>query len=283
MGGQRPGPYDRPMISGPRGGFFGPGPGRGGSLMEPMRSGGGYGGGEPQSEGQRSGVLTLLPSAVERFFICSWCVEETSVCGSLLRAVLCLCPGCPGYASFDGYNGFSSYSFGNGMFDERMRGERGGRGKVQNPFSDRLMFENPHVSFTSMGWLFYQPWWLFFYNKSNLLVVLVFVSAGSRQNENAGAHSRFEKGFTLTGKVDSSTNVCVCVCASGMGGHGYSSQSDGGPGFHSGHFVHMRGLPFRATENDIAKVSHASARGLRKVFNRQKPPLWPFPPSSSLL
>lgn len=50
MGGQRPGPYDRPMISGPRGGFFGPGPGRGGSLMEPMRSGGGYGGGECCSE-----------------------------------------------------------------------------------------------------------------------------------------------------------------------------------------------------------------------------------------
>uniref|UniRef100_A0A674PB97 Heteroous nuclear ribonucleoprotein H3 n=1 Tax=Takifugu rubripes TaxID=31033 RepID=A0A674PB97_TAKRU len=112
MGGQRPGPYDRPMISGPRGGFFGPGPGRGGSLMEPMRSGGGYGG---------------------------------------------------GYTSFDGYNGFNNYSFGNGMFDERLRGERG------------------------------------------------------------------------------------------MGGHGYSGQNDGGPGFHSGHFVHMRGLPFRATEGDVAK------------------------------
>ncbi|XP_059373588.1 heterogeneous nuclear ribonucleoprotein H3-like [Carassius carassius] len=33
-------------------------------------------------------------------------------------------------------------------------------------------------------------------------------------------------------------------------GHGYSSDSDSG--FHSGHFVHMRGLPFRATETDIA-------------------------------
>lgn len=42
--------------------------------------------------------------------------------------------------------------------------------------------------------------------------------------------------------------------ASGMGGHGYSAQGDGGSGFHSGHFVHMRGLPFRATEGDIAKV-----------------------------
>ncbi|XP_056386260.1 heterogeneous nuclear ribonucleoprotein H3 isoform X2 [Hyla sarda] len=27
---------------------------------------------------------------------------------------------------------------------------------------------------------------------------------------------------------------------------------DAGSGFHSGHFVHMRGLPFRATESDIA-------------------------------
>ncbi|XP_048038783.1 uncharacterized protein LOC125263686 [Megalobrama amblycephala] len=36
----------------------------------------------------------------------------------------------------------------------------------------------------------------------------------------------------------------------GMGGHGYSSDSNSG--FHSGHFVHMRGLPFRATEADIA-------------------------------
>ncbi|XP_056878302.1 heterogeneous nuclear ribonucleoprotein H3 isoform X2 [Takifugu flavidus] len=126
MGGQRPGPYDRPMISGPRGGFFGPGPGHGGSLMEPMRSGGGYGG---------------------------------------------------GYTSFDGYNGFNNYSFGNGMFDERLRGERGGR--------------------------------------------------GSRQNETTSSHR--------------------------MGGHGYSGQNDGGPGFHSGHFVHMRGLPFRATEGDVAK------------------------------
>ncbi|XP_039984188.1 heterogeneous nuclear ribonucleoprotein H3 [Xiphias gladius] len=77
MGGQRPGPYDRPMMGGPRGGFFGPGPGRGGTLMDTMRSGGGYGG---------------------------------------------------GYSGFDSYNGFSNYCFGNGMFDERVRGERGGRG-----------------------------------------------------------------------------------------------------------------------------------------------------------
>lgn len=37
----------------------------------------------------------------------------------------------------------------------------------------------------------------------------------------------------------------------GMGGHGYN-QGDSSSGFHSGHFVHMRGLPFRATEGDIA-------------------------------
>lgn len=46
MGGQRPGPYDRPVMSGPRGAFFGPGSGsgRGGGLMDTVRSGGGYGG-----------------------------------------------------------------------------------------------------------------------------------------------------------------------------------------------------------------------------------------------
>ncbi|XP_018422598.1 PREDICTED: heterogeneous nuclear ribonucleoprotein H3 [Nanorana parkeri] len=33
---------------------------------------------------------------------------------------------------------------------------------------------------------------------------------------------------------------------------GYPGAADGGTGFHSGHFVHMRGLPFRATESDIA-------------------------------
>lgn len=95
-----------------RGGFFGPGPGRGGALLDQMRSGGGYSG---------------------------------------------------GYGGFDNYNGFNNYCFGNGMFDERVRGERG----------------------------------------------------------------------------------------RGMGGHGYSG-GDASSGFHSGHFVHMRGLPFRATEGDIA-------------------------------
>ncbi|KAJ8013700.1 hypothetical protein DPEC_G00032510 [Dallia pectoralis] len=36
----------------------------------------------------------------------------------------------------------------------------------------------------------------------------------------------------------------------GVGGHGYSAASNSSS--HSGHFVHMRGLPFRATEGDIA-------------------------------
>lgn len=46
----------------------------------------------------------------------------------------------------------------------------------------------------------------------------------------------------------------------GMGGHGYGA-GDAGSGFHGGgHFVHMRGLPFRATENDIANVSTAGQR-----------------------
>ena len=35
-----------------------------------------------------------------------------------------------GYGGFDNYNGFNNYCFGNGMFDDRLRGgERGGRGK----------------------------------------------------------------------------------------------------------------------------------------------------------
>lgn len=46
-----------------------------------------------------------------------------------------------------------------------------------------------------------------------------------------------------------------------MGGHGYGA-GDAGSGFHGGgHFVHMRGLPFRATENDIANVS-TTGKGL---------------------
>lgn len=32
-----------------------------------------------------------------------------------------------GYSSFDSYNGLSDYSYNDGMFDDRMRGERGGR------------------------------------------------------------------------------------------------------------------------------------------------------------
>ncbi|XP_051504007.1 heterogeneous nuclear ribonucleoprotein H3-like isoform X3 [Myxocyprinus asiaticus] len=106
---QRPSPYDRPIMG--RGGFFGPGPGRGDAVLDQMRSGGGYSG---------------------------------------------------GYGGFDNYNGFND-SFGNGMFEERVRGDRG-RG--------------------------------------------------------------------------------------GTGGQGYSSDTNSG--FHSGHFVHMRGLPFRASETDVA-------------------------------
>lgn len=45
-----------------------------------------------------------------------------------------------------------------------------------------------------------------------------------------------------------------------MGGHGYGGAAgDASSGFHGGHFVHMRGLPFRATENDIANVSDISS------------------------
>ncbi|XP_061882064.1 heterogeneous nuclear ribonucleoprotein H3 isoform X1 [Entelurus aequoreus] len=117
MGGQRPGPYDRPIMEGPRGGYFNSGPGRGGSMGDNMRGGGGYGGGYGHS--------------------------------------------------FDGYNGLnSSCSFGNCMFDERVREERGSRG---------------------------------------------------------------------------------------MGGHSLSRLADGDSAFHGGHFVHMRGLPFRANEGDVAK------------------------------
>ncbi|XP_020555177.1 heterogeneous nuclear ribonucleoprotein H isoform X2 [Oryzias latipes] len=115
LGGQRPGPYDRPMMSGPRGGYYGPGSARSGVLMDNIRTGGGYGG---------------------------------------------------GYSNFDNYNGFNNYCFGNGMYDERVRGERTGRG---------------------------------------------------------------------------------------MGSHGYGGQVEGGSGYHNGHFVHMRGLPFRASEGDVAK------------------------------
>lgn len=66
--------------------------------------------------------------------------------------------------------------------------------------------------------------------------------------------------FTLKKK-----KVCVLFFTSlsfpGMGGHGYGA-GDAGSGFHGGgHFVHMRGLPFRATENDIANVSKIAKSG----------------------
>lgn len=56
----------------------------------------------------------------------------------------------------------------------------------------------------------------------------------------------------MTSRLKAESTVCLCLC-SGMGSHGYGAQGDGGSGFHSGHFVHMRGLPFRATEGDVAK------------------------------
>lgn len=49
-------------------------------------------------------------------------------------------------------------------------------------------------------------------------------------------------------------SVITCLFGTGMGGHSYDDHVDGGAGFHGGHFVHMRGLPFRATEGDVAKV-----------------------------
>lgn len=51
---------------------------------------------------------------------------------------------CPGYGDFDSYNGFNNYCFGNGMFDERVRGERGGRGKVQ------ILFTLWHLSYAEL-------------------------------------------------------------------------------------------------------------------------------------
>lgn len=51
-----------------------------------------------------------------------------------------------------------------------------------------------------------------------------------------------------------------------MGGHGYGGAGDASSGFHGGHFVHMRGLPFRATENDIANVSNFVISGFILVL-----------------
>ncbi|XP_072414094.1 heterogeneous nuclear ribonucleoprotein H3-like [Chiloscyllium punctatum] len=38
----------------------------------------------------------------------------------------------------------------------------------------------------------------------------------------------------------------------GMSNHGYGGAGDASSGYMSGHFVHMRGLPFRAREDDVA-------------------------------
>lgn len=37
-----------------------------------------------------------------------------------------------------------------------------------------------------------------------------------------------------------------------MGGHGYGGRGDASSDFHGSHFVHMRGVPFQATGDDIA-------------------------------
>lgn len=42
---------------------------------------------------------------------------------------------------------------------------------------------------------------------------------------------------------------------SGMGRR-HGGASDTSSGFHGGHFVHTRGLPFPATDNDIADLFH---------------------------
>lgn len=60
-----------------------------------------------------------------------------------------------------------------------------------------------------------------------------------------------------------------------MGGHGYSSQSESSSGFHSGHFVHMRGLPFRATEGDIAKVSQPQWASVC-LYNQSDGVIWDY-------
>lgn len=65
----------------------------------------------------------------------------------------------------------------------------------------------------------------------------------------------------------------VCF-VSGIGGHGYGGQSDSGAGFHSGHFVHMRGLPFRATEGDIAKVRKHTQASYFYYLTLGKHQLW---------
>lgn len=42
----------------------------------------------------------------------------------------------------------------------------------------------------------------------------------------------------------------------GMGGYGYGGVGDVSLGFYGGYFVYMRGLFFRAIENDIVNVSN---------------------------
>ena len=71
--------------------------------------------------------------------------------------------------------------------------------------------------------------------------------------------------------MPSQTAVCVCHCTGGMGGMsggggmGRGGRFGGGGGggkggadnyeSQTGHSVHMRGLPFQASEDDIMEVS----------------------------
>ncbi|XP_023677279.1 heterogeneous nuclear ribonucleoprotein H3 isoform X1 [Paramormyrops kingsleyae] len=164
MMGQRPGPYDRPVMG--RGGFFGPGPGRGSGLLDQMRSGGGYSG---------------------------------------------------GYGGFDSYNGFNNYCFGNGMFEDRVRGDRG-RGK---------------------GAFFHAGHWRACCWHGSVIIATILCPNASRM-------ALCDHCYRSNGAM-----IVRLLTPAGVGGHGYGG-SDSGSGFHSGHFVHMRGLPFRATEADIA-------------------------------
>ncbi|MBN3324335.1 HNRH2 protein, partial [Atractosteus spatula] len=65
----------------------------------------------------------------------------------------------------------------------------------------------------------------------------------------SGGGGGYSGGYGGFDNYNGFNNYCF---GNGMGGHGYSGAGDASSGFHSGHFVHMRGLPFRATEADIA-------------------------------
>lgn len=76
----------------------------------------------------------LVPPSVSWWWF-EWMRSTSIVSAACWASVFFPCCVCPGYGGFDSYNGFNNYCFGNGMFDERVRGERGGRGKVQKWFT----------------------------------------------------------------------------------------------------------------------------------------------------